>query len=239
MFLMKALGARRTFSFTSQPLHIERHTWCARGCVDPRSAWMLSRHEKSFSSADNRTLISWPFTTKGNVWHKNTELLCLHQCSGPCPSYHHYTILTHYCPRDRQNNIMPPVFKSEAESMIRYLAHLCEITILHRYGLIRQKVELHPFPSEMFNCTRIDWQPKCMLDLTSVPHKAYFSDTALCSHVTSVCYMAESINTQTARIAEACSTRRCPSGFRHPSAYIGMGDAVIMGQHTPDRYEKH
>ncbi|XP_033606659.1 phospholipase A1 VesT1.02 [Cryptotermes secundus] len=58
---------------------------------------------------------------------------------------------------------------------------------------------------------------------------------ALCSHVTAVCYMAESINTETARVAETCSTRRCPSGSRRrPGAYYWIGGPVIMGQHTPD-----
>ncbi|XP_069687339.1 phospholipase A1-like [Periplaneta americana] len=57
---------------------------------------------------------------------------------------------------------------------------------------------------------------------------------ALCSHVRAVCYMAESINTATARIAAPCSTRRCPSGSRRPGALLGLGVPIIMGQHTPD-----
>ncbi|KAJ4428463.1 hypothetical protein ANN_24500 [Periplaneta americana] len=61
---------------------------------------------------------------------------------------------------------------------------------------------------------------------------------ALCSHVRAVCYMAESINTATARIAAPCSTRRCPSGSRRPGALLGLGVPIIMGQHTPDRYRK-
>ncbi|KDR21673.1 Lipase member H [Zootermopsis nevadensis] len=61
------------------------------------------------------------------------------------------------------------------------------------------------------------------------------TNVALCSHVTAVCYMAESVNPATARVAVPCSSRRCLSGSRRPDAYTGMGEPVVMGQHTPDR----
>jgi hypothetical protein len=78
----------------------------------------------------------------------------------------------------------------------------------------------------------------CMVPIRN--EKACLPDAALCSHVTAVCYMAESINTETARVAEACSNRRCPGGSRRrPGAYFGIGGPVIMGQHTPDRYEEY
>ncbi|KAJ9580490.1 hypothetical protein L9F63_024333, partial [Diploptera punctata] len=59
-------------------------------------------------------------------------------------------------------------------------------------------------------------------------------NVALCSHVRAVCYMAESINPSTARIASPCSTRKCSGGSRRGSARIGLELPVLMGQHTPD-----
>lgn len=52
----------------------------------------------------------------------------------------------------------------------------------------------------------------------------------LCSHVWSVCYMAQSIEDDGASMmAEPCS-RRCPSG---PRIAARTGEYVTMGQHTP------
>lgn len=56
-------------------------------------------------------------------------------------------------------------------------------------------------------------------------------DEQLCSHVWVICYMAESINTITAKRAEPCG-RRCPTGPR-PGHRIGI--PILMGQHTPLR----
>ncbi|XP_025836374.1 lipase member H-like [Agrilus planipennis] len=55
------------------------------------------------------------------------------------------------------------------------------------------------------------------------------SSASLCSHIWSVCYMAESINPQTAKRAEPC-VRRCPSG---PISVHRVGFPILMGQHTP------
>ncbi|XP_019864600.1 phospholipase A1-like [Aethina tumida] len=54
-------------------------------------------------------------------------------------------------------------------------------------------------------------------------------DEQLCSHVWSICYMAESIHPGRARRAEPCS-RRCPSG---PRPGIRVGHPIMMGQYTP------
>lgn len=52
----------------------------------------------------------------------------------------------------------------------------------------------------------------------------------LCSHMWSVCYMAQSIDDGGASLlAESCS-RRCPSG---PRIAARTGEYVTMGQHTP------
>lgn len=51
----------------------------------------------------------------------------------------------------------------------------------------------------------------------------------LCSHVWSVCFMAQSINEGASMMAESCS-RRCPSG---PRIAARAGEYVKMGQHTP------
>lgn len=53
----------------------------------------------------------------------------------------------------------------------------------------------------------------------------------LCSHVWSVCFMAQSVDDggTTSLIAESCS-RRCPSG---PRIAARAGEYVTMGQHTP------
>ncbi|XP_072744224.1 phospholipase A1 [Anoplolepis gracilipes] len=52
----------------------------------------------------------------------------------------------------------------------------------------------------------------------------------LCSHVWSVCFMAQSIdNGGASMMAESCS-RRCPSG---PRIAARAGEYVTMGQHTP------
>ncbi|XP_034945415.1 phospholipase A1 member A-like [Chelonus insularis] len=51
----------------------------------------------------------------------------------------------------------------------------------------------------------------------------------LCSHVWSVCYMAQSIDGQQTLVAEPCS-RRCPSG---PRINTRTGQDLIVGQHTP------
>jgi hypothetical protein len=107
---------------------------------------------------------------------KYTEILCLQvtlctRNSVPLPVistlYHTHTSLPkrYVVVLNRQNNIMSPVLKLEAYSLIRYLACLSEVTILYRYGLIRHKIELPPFPSEMFNYKRINWRLRHMLDL--------------------------------------------------------------------------
>lgn len=52
----------------------------------------------------------------------------------------------------------------------------------------------------------------------------------LCSHVWSVCFMAQSVDDNgVSLIAESCS-RRCPSG---PRISVSAGEYVKMGQHTP------
>ncbi|EZA56883.1 Phospholipase A1 member A [Ooceraea biroi] len=51
----------------------------------------------------------------------------------------------------------------------------------------------------------------------------------LCSHVWSVCFMAQSVDDGTSMMAESCS-RRCPSG---PRIAARAGVYVSMGQHTP------
>ncbi|XP_067009690.2 phospholipase A1 VesT1.02 [Anabrus simplex] len=53
----------------------------------------------------------------------------------------------------------------------------------------------------------------------------------LCSHARSVCYLAESINTATSRLATPCS-RRCPTGFSRREG-ARHGDPILMGEHTP------
>ncbi|XP_030755491.1 lipase member H-like [Sitophilus oryzae] len=55
-------------------------------------------------------------------------------------------------------------------------------------------------------------------------------DAQLCSHIWSVCYMAESLVPQMRKRAEPCS-RRCPSGPRPGLGRIGI--PIIMGQDTP------
>ncbi|XP_025412103.1 phospholipase A1-like [Sipha flava] len=62
------------------------------------------------------------------------------------------------------------------------------------------------------------------------------SDTELCSHVRSVCYLAESLDEGTARRAEPC-TRRCLQGDQGSSSAVnsfGQTPYVVLGQHTPD-----
>ncbi|XP_017771747.1 PREDICTED: phospholipase A1 member A-like [Nicrophorus vespilloides] len=54
-------------------------------------------------------------------------------------------------------------------------------------------------------------------------------DEQLCSHVWSICYMAESLHPELARKAEPCS-RRCPTGPR-PGHRIGI--PALLGQNTP------
>ncbi|XP_063241620.1 phospholipase A1 VesT1.02-like [Bacillus rossius redtenbacheri] len=64
------------------------------------------------------------------------------------------------------------------------------------------------------------------------PHCAGKSNAALCSHARSICYLAESVNSATARRAEPCRSR-CPNGPRLPGGRPGV--TVVLGQHTPDR----
>ncbi|KAF2883416.1 hypothetical protein ILUMI_22750 [Ignelater luminosus] len=61
------------------------------------------------------------------------------------------------------------------------------------------------------------------------PYCKNTDNEALCSHVWSICYLAESINTQIAKKAEPCS-RRCPTG---PRPGHRMGIPLLMGQFTP------
>ncbi|VVC36078.1 Lipase/vitellogenin,Alpha/Beta hydrolase fold [Cinara cedri] len=64
------------------------------------------------------------------------------------------------------------------------------------------------------------------------------TNVELCSHVRSVCYLAESLDPETARKAEPC-TRRClqggdGSGRRPVVNSFGQTPYVILGQHMPD-----
>ena len=52
----------------------------------------------------------------------------------------------------------------------------------------------------------------------------------LCSHMASVCYLAESVDGTIARVAKPCA-RQCPFGPRKSQGPI---KAVIMGQNTPN-----
>lgn len=66
----------------------------------------------------------------------------------------------------------------------------------------------------------------------------FVADTELCSHVRSVCYLAESLDPDTARKAEPCA-RRCLQGGdgsagRPVVNSFGQTPYVILGQHTPD-----
>ncbi|XP_023024635.1 phospholipase A1 VesT1.02 [Leptinotarsa decemlineata] len=54
-------------------------------------------------------------------------------------------------------------------------------------------------------------------------------DVQLCSHVWAICYMAESLFPEIAKVAEPCS-RRCPAG---PRPVNRVGAPVLMGQSTP------
>ncbi|CAH0555144.1 unnamed protein product [Brassicogethes aeneus] len=54
-------------------------------------------------------------------------------------------------------------------------------------------------------------------------------DVQLCSHVWSICYMAESLHLGKAKKAEPCS-RQCPAG---PRPDLKLGKPIMMGQHTP------
>lgn len=60
-------------------------------------------------------------------------------------------------------------------------------------------------------------------------------DTELCSHVRSVCYLAESLDADEARRAEPC-TRRCLQAGDGSAVVNSFGQTpyVIIGQHTPD-----
>ncbi|XP_001946851.1 phospholipase A1 [Acyrthosiphon pisum] len=64
------------------------------------------------------------------------------------------------------------------------------------------------------------------------------SDTELCGHTRSVCYLAESLDQESARKAVPC-TRRCLQGGEGGSSYsvvnsFGQTPYVVLGQHTPD-----
>lgn len=63
-------------------------------------------------------------------------------------------------------------------------------------------------------------------------------DVELCSHARSVCYLAESLDPDTARKAEPCSRRCLQSGNKDSGRPIlnsfGRTPYVILGQHTPD-----
>lgn len=64
------------------------------------------------------------------------------------------------------------------------------------------------------------------------------SDTELCGHTRSVCYLAESLDQEAARKAVPC-TRRCLQGGEGGSSYsvvnsFGQTPYVVLGQHTPD-----
>lgn len=63
-------------------------------------------------------------------------------------------------------------------------------------------------------------------------------DTELCSHARSVCYLAESLDTDKARKAEPCA-RRCLQGGEGDSNRVvinsfGQTPYVVLGEHTPD-----
>ncbi|CAH1738486.1 unnamed protein product [Aphis gossypii] len=64
------------------------------------------------------------------------------------------------------------------------------------------------------------------------------SDTELCGHTRSVCYLAESLDPDAARKAVPC-TRRCLQGGEGSSSFsivnsFGQTPYVVLGQHTPD-----
>ncbi|KAL5239775.1 hypothetical protein ACI65C_007185 [Semiaphis heraclei] len=70
------------------------------------------------------------------------------------------------------------------------------------------------------------------------PFCANSSDTELCGHTRSVCYLAESLDPEAARKAVPC-TRRCLQGGEGGSSYsvvnsLGQTPYVALGQHTPD-----
>lgn len=58
----------------------------------------------------------------------------------------------------------------------------------------------------------------------------FITEADLCSHVLSLCYMAESIDGSQAYRANPCS-RRCPNGPR-PTHRLGV--PVLFGEHTPE-----
>ncbi|XP_055918918.1 lipase member I-like isoform X2 [Eupeodes corollae] len=67
------------------------------------------------------------------------------------------------------------------------------------------------------------------------PYCGGTSNANLCSHIWSICYLAQSIYTNQEPHAEPCS-RRCPSGLRRISrsqAQYNVRNAIPMGMHTP------
>lgn len=61
------------------------------------------------------------------------------------------------------------------------------------------------------------------------------ADEQICSHIRSVCYMAESLDHNTARVATPC-TRRCNGGDRIQD-WKRHAPPIFIGQNTPDRSE--
>ncbi|XP_046388387.1 phospholipase A1 VesT1.02-like isoform X1 [Ischnura elegans] len=69
----------------------------------------------------------------------------------------------------------------------------------------------------------------CINGGRSQPFCANSSNEALCSHLRSVCYLAESLDTESVRHAVPCA-RRCPTGARPGKR---PGEPLAMGVHTP------
>lgn len=80
----------------------------------------------------------------------------------------------------------------------------------------------------------------------SVINILLFKDVNLCSHIWSVCYLAQSIFEGHEVIAEPCN-RKCPSGIsliprrpksriRHNNGRSGINYGIPMGQRTPTRF---
>lgn len=79
--------------------------------------------------------------------------------------------------------------------------------------------------------------------LNPTPTTSILSDINLCSHIWSVCYLAQSIFEGMEPMAEPCN-RRCPTNVLIPPGRQGrgrfgyaIGYAIPMGQKTPMRWD--
>ncbi|XP_014212403.1 lipase member H [Copidosoma floridanum] len=79
---------------------------------------------------------------------------------------------------------------------------------------------------ELGNVGHVDF---CMNGGKMQPFCENRGNEQLCSHVWSVCYMAQSVNGGRDLVAEECS-RRCPAG---PRIAARLGDTLVIGQNTP------